>query len=781
METLLHDLRCAIRSLKKSPGFTAVAVLTLALGIGATSALFSVVNGVLLKSLPYPEAERIVRLWQVDEDGGRMNFSFPNYEDVRAQSHTFESTARVSPMGMTGVIGGGGPVRVTTARVSRQFLEVFGIHPIGGRAFTPEEQREGGPPAALVSHDFWRRHLDSTADLSAETLIFDNRVYAVVGVMPPAFDVPAGNAIWTPIELEAPTPSRTAHNHQVFGRLRDGVTLEQARRDLSAIARRLKNLHGDDTWMAGAAVTTLHEGIVGEVRPVLLILLGAAGVLLLIACANVTNLLLARAASREREQAVRLALGAGRGRLIRASMAESLVLAFAGGAIGVAVAIVGVGVLVSMSPEDLPRLDEIGVNWIVLAFTMGVSLLAAILIGPASALKAMRADLRGSLAEGGRAQAGGVSRDRARGKTSGATTMSLNLPWPEGEGGMADRAGLHRLLTARLAAIPGVEHVGGVNAFPLTGDGANGAFLILEPSDEITSFEDFGRLANDPVRTGYAEFRVASEGYFRALGIPLLRGRLFDERDGPDAPHVAVISRTLAETRWPDEDPIGKVIQFGNMDGDLRPFTIVGIMGDVRGRSLESEPGPVFYGSAGQRGTGDFTYAISGAASSASVIPAARRIVRDLFPEAAPSFRTLEERFSAALAGRRFSLMLLGAFGATALLLALMGIYGVGTFFVATRVREIGIRMALGADGRRVVGLVVRQGMMVAAAGLIVGLLAALLLVRVLASLLYGVVATDPVTFILVALILSSVALLASYVPARRAVRVDPMTSLRAE
>ena len=817
MDSFLRDLGLAVRRMARAPGFSIVAVSTLALGIGAATAIFSVVNGVLLRPLPYPEPERLMRVWQLGSDGGRMAVSAPNFEDLQAQSRSFRALAQYGRGGVASVVGGTEPTRALHSSVSRDFFAVLQVPPLLGRGFSPEEQREAGSRAVVVSHGFWQRQLGGDPGAVGRALTFQNGVYTIVGVMPAEFDFPAGTELWTPSELQPRLPSRTAHNWSVIGRLKDGVTTEQARADVSSVARRLKEQYGDDTWMADATVVPLHEEIVGRVRPALLILLGAAGLLLLIACANVTNLLLAQAASRQRELAVRLALGAGRRRLVQQFLTESLALALAGGALGVALAMWGVDLLLALEPGRLPRVSEIRVDWMVLAFALGVSIASAAVLGLIAALRASDADVRGSLADSQRTLSGGLSGRRVRGvlvasqialtlvllvgagllarsfllllavdpgfRTSGAVTMSLSLSPVQNEADGARVSSFHSALIARLAAIPGVTHVGAVNDFPLSAGGSNGTFLILSRPDEVTTFDDYRRLGDVTERTGSAEYRTATSGYFRAMDIPLLMGRLFDERDAAGSQHVAVISESLARTRWPDEDPIGKLIQFGNMDGDLRPFTIIGIVGDVRDLGLESEPRPTFYGNAIQRVAAStrMTYVMQSAAAPAPLIASAQRIVRDMAPEVPPRFRTLDEIFAGSLASRTFSLTLLGVIGATALLLAVMGIYSVMAYAVVQRTPEIGIRMALGAQSADVVRMVVAGGAWLIVVGLAVGLIVALAATRLLASLLFGVTPLDVATFGAVSMVLAAAALLASYIPARRATRVDPLAALRSE
>ncbi|MDQ3950841.1 MAG: ABC transporter permease, partial [Gemmatimonadota bacterium] len=607
MDALRHDFRFALRSFLRSPGFSAITVLTLALGIGATTAIFSVVYGVLLRPLPYPDPDRITRVYEVEAAGARINLSDPDFEDFRSQSRSFAALAQVQGAGPTSVSGDVEPVRAPQAIVSKDFFRVFGIQPVAGRAFVAEEQHEGAPPAVMVSHRFWRERLGAAPDFAGKKLIFNGRVHQVVGVLPPSLDYPVGADVFTPRELEERLPSRTAHNWTVVGRLRPGVSVAQAQAELSAIARRLKANLGDETDMADAALVPLHEQLVGHARPALLVLLGASGFLLLIACANVSNLLLARSAARQRELAVRVAMGAGRGRIVRQLIAEALVLSLAGGAAGVLIAVAGVRALLALEPGSVPRLGEVGVSWTALLFAFGVAFATALVLGVITALRgAGEGALREALAQSQRGLAAGGSYVRSGlvvaqvaltlvllvgvgllgrsfvrllsvdpgYRTGGAVVLDLSTPWPETDADAARQRRFYDELMARLRIIPGVANVGGVNAFPLRGGGSNGTFLVLARPDEKIDFSQLATLAKIPERTGTADFRVASEGYFRAMGIPLVRGRLFDERDGPDAPHVALVSQTLAAKEWPNEEAIGKIIQFGNMDGDLRPFTV---------------------------------------------------------------------------------------------------------------------------------------------------------------------------------------------------------------
>ncbi|NVJ08642.1 ABC transporter permease [Myxococcus sp. AM001] len=814
MDTFGGELRHTLRGLKRSPGFALTCILLLAVGIGASTALFSVVEGVLLRPLPYPQPERLVRLSQVSANGRQTQFSDPNFEDVQARSHSFGALAQVAGGGRVPVTGTDEPVFATQALVSRDFFQVLGVQPTQGRAFLPEEQQSGGAPSVVVSHAFWTRHLASAPLSSGRTLHFEGSVYTVVGVLPPSFDYPEGTELWTPRELEARIPSRSAHNWQVVGRIADGIALETAQRELTGIARALKAEYGDETWMVDAVAVPLRESMVGRARPTLLILLGAAAFLLLVAGANVTNLLLARLATRRRELAVRVALGARRAPLVRQFLVETGVLTLIGGALGALLAAWSVPALLALEPGHLPRVNEVGVNGMALVFALALCVLLTLGLGWITALRASGQNPWEALTKGSQALVGG----RARGalvvgqlalalvllvgaallarsflrllsvepgyRTEGVAVLSLMLPQAQGEAEARAQVQLQETLTEQLLQLPGVAAVGRVNQFPLEGSGsADGTFIVLNGPDEVTDLETFQRISRDPSRTGSANYRVASEGYFRAMGIPLLKGRLFDARDTREAPHVALISESLARTRWPGEDPLGKLIQFGNMDGDLHPFSVVGVVGDVRDEGLDTPPVPTLYGCSRQRlrSAGHFHLAVSGSGGSATLAQAARPVLRELIPDAPPRVRTVESLLSGSLAHRRFSVLLLGAFGGVALLLAVLGLYGVVSYVVAERSREFGIRFALGASERVVLGLVVRQAAKLAGLGLLIGAVCALVLTRVLTSLVYGVSATDPLAFVGVALLLLTVALLASLVPARRAARVDPMSVLRSD
>jgi len=841
IERLVQDLRYGFRVLWKSPVYALVSVFTLALGIGASTAIFSVVYGVLLRSLPFQKPEQIVRLWEVDARGNRMQFADPNFEDMRAQAHSLQAAAELSSWEQS-VEANNKPDRVRVAYVSKDFFSVMGVQTVVGRLFVPEEQHFGAAPAALVSYSYWQRHLQAATDLGAAKLTVSKHPTTIVGVLSPGFHFPDDSQIWLARETDAQLPSRSAHNWQVVARLRDGTSLNQARAEVSALAHRIYQQYGPhDINMVDAAILPLREALTTDVKPALLVLFAVASLLLLVACANVMNLSLAQASARAGELAIRSALGASRWRLIRQFLAEALLLCILGGAVGVLAAQFGVRALLAMAPSNIPRLDEISINLPVLLFALALSVVVAGGLGTFTAVRSTTGDVQIALAEGGRGQgnarqsqrtgrtivaaqvavtltllvgAGLLARSMLRVlsiypgfQTRGILTLDLKLPGLEANDAQQRVQFLEQLIT-RLQAIPGVRDVGGTSVLPLSSAFfPDGTFLVLNaqqlsPAErelmdrsahvswdkadpallkDLTDF--FTRLFSDRAHTGYADYVVASEGYFRCLGVPLLRGRLFNESDATEAPHVAVISESVARQKWPDQDPLGQTIEFGNMDGDVRLLTIVGIVGDIRANTLESLPRPTIYVNYRQRprATHEFGVMIRTNSDPAVIFPAARRILAELDPSIPPRFNTFDQVFSASLNGRRFNLVLVGTFALAALLLAMAGIFGVLAYSVARRTREIGVRIALGATVRNVLKLILEQAMLTTIIGIGIGLIASFILTRTMRSLLFEVSATDPVTLLGVALLLTVVALAASYVPARRATRVDPMVALRYE
>ncbi len=836
LDSVLQDLRFAFRLFRKAPSFSVSAILTLALGIGATTAIFSVVYGVLLRPLPYPNPDRIARLWEQGANGNRMNFADPNFEDLRSQNKSLLAVAEYNSLVST-VAGSIEPARLNAASVSSDFFAVLGVHPVFGRSFAPEEQKFGASPVALVSHSFWRQSLNSTRDLSAVHLKINSQLVSIVGVLPPDFRYPDNSDFWMPREISERFPSRSAHNWQVVARLRDGFAVAGSRSELSTIAARLKQQFGDDTAMVAVAMEPLRNSITGNVRPALILLLGASSVLLLIACANVVNLALTQAAKRERELCTRAVLGAHRVRLVRQFLAEAFLLSSMGGALGVLLAHWGVDALLAFAPSNIPRLESVSIDKTVLIFSGATVFFVSIALGVFTALRAASVgDGQAALQTRGQTEsrekqwagklisigqlaaalvllvgAGLLGKSLFRVlsldpgfRTDHTLTMSFQLPASPDKN---HRAVFLRELISRLRAQPGVEVVGGATDIPLSGDFlSDGTYVLMNEADITPSVQELMRrsatadLDKDPAllaefttffegllrnksRLGDADFTVATEGYFKALGIPLLQGRLFDDRDAADAPHAALISQSLAAEKWPNQNPLGHKIEFGNMDGDLRLLTVVGVVGDVRTRSLEVPPRPTIYVNGLQRANAVWRFTIFARTSVTpqSTFAASRAIVHGLDPEMPVEFSTLDQTFSTSLESRRFSLILIGSFSLAALLLAVVGIYGVTSYSVTRRVREIGIRMALGASASQILSMILLQTAATSAIGVSLGTLGSAALTRWIQSQLFGVSPLDPVIFVAVALLMLLVAQLAGLIPSRRASRVDPAVALRYE
>ncbi|HWO01453.1 MAG TPA: ABC transporter permease [Blastocatellia bacterium] len=826
METLIKDIRYGIRSFAKRPGFTAIAVLTLALGIGASTAIFSVVDGVLLRPLPYPHPEQIVQLREVSSSGSQMRFAEPNYLDVRARSHTLEAVAQYAG-DLTTVTGTSEPVRVLTVVVSGDFFDLLGVKPVVGRTFFSDESKPGGTPVVVVSYGFWQRLLGGKPDLAGTTLRLMDQNVTVVGVMPAGFAFPQDAEVWVPRELFPQETARSAHNWNVIARMRPTVRTEQAYAEVSAIGKQLKQEYGKDMDAVDFAVVPQQEYLVGNVRGALVMIFVAVGFLLMVACGNVANLLLAQVTARQREFAVRSALGATRLRLARQFVTENLVLALTAGSLGVLISFWGVKLLLDVNQQSLPRINEIGVDARAIAFTLGLSLLIAVVLGVVPPLRFSTRDLEASLRETGTG-ARGYSGRRLRSllvvvqvaltlillvgagllgksfyrllqidpgfRTESAVEIKLSLSSRRldeqrykkfmqsykrlVEQGVApdttvefsaeeERQRLFQQeVLERVSATPGVVAAGSINSLPLTGGGADGTFFIN----------------NDPMRKGHAEYRLATAEYFAAMRIPLVSGRTFDSGDQPNSPNAAIVSQSLARKYWPDEDPIGKTIQFGNMDADLRLLHIVGVVGDVHDYGVDEAITPTIYANALQRRpASNLSVVVKAQIEPVALVPAIREVVRALDPEVPLNVRTLDQVFSSSLDQRRFSLVIFGVFGATALLLAALGIYGVTAYAVAQRTQEIGIRMALGAKMSDVLNLVLRGVMSLVLIGAVVGLAGAYAITRVMSNLLFEVAPTDLATFAAVPTVLFVVALVACFIPARRATKVDPMVALRSE
>jgi putative ABC transport system permease protein len=805
LEDLWQDLRFGARTLRKSPGFTLVAVLTLALGVGANSAIFSVVNAVLLRPLPYKDPDRLVMVW---EKGNPDEFpinsvSAANFIDWREQSRVFEGMSVLGRASFN-LTGAGEPLRVDGRRVSANLFRLLGVEPQLGRAFLPEEDDPGAGRVVILSHGLWQRRFGADPSVVGRPVNMNGHSYTVVGVMSPQFQFPSRqDELWVPIAF-APkeAASRGNNSYEVLGRLKQGVTLGQAQAEMNAIASRLKRQYPDVVKSDATVVVSLHEQTVGDIKTALLVLLGAVGFVLLVACANVANLLLARAAVRRKEVALRVALGAGRMRLMRQFLTESVLLAALGGALGLLLALWGLSVLKAFVPESLAEVKNVALDARLLGFTAAVSLVTGLVFGLAPAAQASRLDLNEMLKEGGRDSSSGRGGDRLRGllvvaevavslvlligagllvnsfvrlrsldpgfSPENLLTMSVMLPqqkYPD----HARRVAFFSELTSRVEALPGVRAAAVTNWIPLT----------LQGDTFGVSVE--GRPDPGPDKRPDVVTRVVSQDYFDAMGIRLLRGRKFDERtDRADSRPVAVVSETMARRLWPGEDPIGKRVQPGEPDPNGW-IEVVGVAGDVRQFDLAAEPRLQMYLPYAQ-----FEWfvprqlVVKTDGEPAGLAAAVRKTVWELDRDQPVSdVRTMEEVLSGSVARQRFSTLLLGVFAALALLLAAVGIYGVMSYAVAQRTREIGIRIALGAQAGSVLRLMVGQGLKLAAAGVALGLVGALLLTRLMSSLLFGVSATDPATLVCISVVLVGVALLASYIPARRAAKVDPLVALR--
>jgi len=817
IENVVKDVRYAVRALRRNPGFTLAAVLTLGLGIGANTALFSVVNGVLLRPLPYGQPERLVALqnrW--DGNDGEGSISPAEYFDYLDQLTAFERVG-VSTTAIVSITGDGEPERLPAAAVSAGVLPVLGVAPVAGRVFAPEED-VAAPEVVVLSYELWQRRFSGAELVLGRRIILNGVPRTVIGVMPAGFRVPDDLSSTTPAEVFIPLgldrdSVRIRGSHYLTGvaRLRRGVSVEQGSADIATVASRfVARFPGDypEKMQFRAGVTPLLESVVGEVRPVLVILLAAVGLVLMIACANVAGLLLSRTEGRRREMAVRMALGAGRGRLVRQLLVESIVLALLGGLVGVGLAVLGTRGLVSLRPPDLPRLDAIGVDTRVLLFALAVSTVVGVLFGLLPAIQATRLDVQSMLREAGRGFAGSRRQGARRMLVVGEVALALVLlvgaglmtrsfvgllsvdpgyrvehvltvpvTLPAARYREDERViGFFRELARRVAALPGVTTAGAVAGVPLVAE--RGDLSINIPERPLPAGETRRR----------ADWQVVTPGYFQAMGMRLVRGRGIEDADQANTPGVVVINQALATKYWAGEDPIGKRFILGGRAGPGE-VTIVGIVGDVRHASLASAPEPEMYLAHTQFrfwGGGGMLRSLSLVVRTAAEPSALTRAVRAevaAFDPQLPlgTFRTMEEVRGESVSQPRFLMFLFSVFSIVSLAIAVIGIYGVIAYGVAQRRKEIGIRVALGARPSTVAAMVVRQGMFLAVVGIALGLVMAFALTRFLGSFLFSVTPTDPITLGAVTLSLAAAALAATYVPALRATRTDPVEVLRAE
>ncbi len=822
MQTLLQDMRYGARMLIKQPGFTLIALLTVAFGVGANTAIFSVINAVLLRPLPYDESERLALYNERSPQMDGMSISWPNYTDWRAQQRVFEEMA-VFNRGDYNLTGSGEPERILAGQVTASLFTTLRVRAALGRVFTADEDKPGGPPVVILSHGLWQRRFAGDPQIVGKTLNFNDRGYTVIGVMPQGFRFPNRVEMWVPVGQLSDQPNwKQRGNHPgLYGvaRLKPGVTIEQARADMDNIAAGLEKLYPDSNQDNRVRIMPLLENYVRDVRRALWVLFGAVGFVLLIACANIANLLLARATTRSKELAVRAALGAGRWRIVRQLLTESLLLAVAGGALGLMLATWGIDFILKTSPDAIPRAQEIGMDSRVFVFTFAVSILTGLVFGLIPAWQASKVDMHETLKEAGRANSGG--RQWLRGSlvvTEVAAALALlvgagllirsfyrlhqvdpgfsyerlwsaNITLPEKKYGLEQRIEFWKQLTERLRAVPGVEAAAVASGLPLGNNGWQ------------TSFTVEGRPAPPPGQTPFLEACAVSPDYFRAMNIPLRAGRYFTEQDthrpptGPLPSDIGEIGRywfalnsiiideEFARRYWPNEDAVGKRIRLGGSDPKAPLLTVVGVVGRVKMESLSGGTNYVQgYFCSLQLPFSGMTAVIKSRVEPAGLSAAVRSQIAALDP-AQPIYnvRTMEQIRDESVATEKLNLTLLILFASVALVLALVGIYGVMSYAVTQRTREIGIRVALGAQSADVLRLVVGQGMLMAGAGVVVGLAMAYGLTRLMSALLFSVKPTDPPTFTAVTVLLVVVALVACWIPARRAAKVDPMVALRCE
>ena len=805
MKTLLEDLRYGARMLVKSPGFTAVAVVALALGIGANTAIFSVVNGVLLRPLPYKEPDRLVTIFGAEKRFRHMAISPADFVEWRNQNTAFEDLAVYSG-GSFNLAGGDQPARVDGIAVSASFFPVLGVQPQMGRAFSDEENQPGQNKVTVIGHALWRRVFNSDPNILGKTLKLDEEDYTVVGVMPEDFRFLQKADLITPAEID---PNYRANSFfRVIARLQRGVTREQARAEMEVIAGRLGQQHprpGSVSKRLGADVVPLHELTAENSRLALLVLSSAVGFVLLIACANLANLLLARATARRKEMAIRAAVGATRLRLIRQLLTESVLLALVGGGCGLLLAVWGIDLLMDFAPPTLPRVNAIGIDSGALAFTLLISVVTGILFGLVPALAASRLDLTEALKEGSRTSRPGFIGLGLRnalvvGQVALALVLligaglllnsfarllnvdkgfdpdnllTLNIALPETYRTKEQIQNFYKETLQRIGALPGVETAGIVGQLPLGGMRLSGDFLVE---------------GQPPLPDGtFADKIITSADYFRAMRIPLLRGREFDDRDTPDSKGVVMVNESFARAIFADDDPVGKRLSLDE-DSKRQPIwrEIVGVVRDVKQEGLGSELQPAIFAPYAQSSKLFWlrlmSFVIRTDNDPARLAVAVQREIQKVDPDL-PAFdlKTMRQVISDSVSDPRFNALLLAVFAGVALVLAAVGIYGVISYSVMQRTHELGIRMALGAEPRDIMRLVVGKGMMLAFMGVAIGLALALAVTRVIAGFLFGVSATDPATFFVISLILAGVALVACFVPARRAMKVDPMVALRYE
>jgi putative ABC transport system permease protein len=811
LSQMTQDLRYAGRTLRKRPGFAAAAVLTLALGIGACTAMFSVVHAVVLQPLPYTHAERLMMLWEADKNGEQINVGYPTFADWRAQSHSFEAMSAMSYWNPT-LSGANDPLALSGASVTAEFFSVLGVKPMLGRDFTAADDRPNAARVAIISYDLWQKSFNRDSSIIEKPVLLNGVPRTVIGVMPADFQPllsPFNKRvdIWRPLTYagEAPPACRTCRHLRVIGRVREGVTTAQARAELATIQQRIVTDHANDYSANGVVFTSVQEEFTGKVSAILLLLFGAVGFVVLIACANVANLMLVRTTSRRKEFALRMALGASRVRILRQLLTESVLLAIAGGGLGVLLTLFGIQWLLSLAPVTIPRIEQVEMSPPVLAFALGLSLLTSILFGILPALAGGKTDLHTDLKQGSRgsgfvgnrivrntlviadvtlamillAGAGLMLKSMTRlldvpsGISSdNVLTMRLSLFGPEFSGPDANAKVLATFKQSmeRISELPGVKAAGLVSQLPLGGDfDMYGVEIQDKPP------------ANPEDSPGAFRYGV-TPGYLEALHIPILRGRSISLHDDEKSQLIVVVNELFATRIWPGEDAIGKQVRLGGPDRPWR--TVVGIVGNVRHEGLDAPQKLQVYVPEAQwfNPDSDMVLTINTASQPLAIASAARQAVWSVNSNVRINeVASMDQVIGASVAPRRFPLTIFGLFAIAALLLAALGLYGVLAYSVSQRTTEIGVRMALGARPREVLRMVLREGMILVISGVVIGLLGALALKNVLTGLLFEVKATDPMTLILAAVVLIIVALAACLIPARRATRVDPLIALRYE
>jgi putative ABC transport system permease protein len=804
IQTIWYDIRYAIRTLLKKPAFTFTTMLVLALGIGANTAIFSVVNAVLLRSLPYADADRVLMIWENDAlEGNPRNALAPgNFVDFRDQNQVFQQVGfYTQPSGMN-LTGTDESERVQVAGASASLFQLLGVPAARGRVFTAEDDKPGANQLAVITHGLWQRRFGASPDAAGGQLMLDGNTYSIVGVLPPDFELPEKADVFVALSLTNNlAANRKQHFMRALGRLKPGATLEQARANLSNIAGQLEQQYPDTNTKRGVTVIPVKEQFVGDVRQVLLVLLGAVACVLLVVCINVANLLLIRGAARQKEFAIRTALGASRWRVVRQLLVESVLLSFCGGALGLLLALLATRLFIEAAPNVFPRGAEVGFSPALLLFTVGVSVLTGVVFGLAPALQVSKTDLNAVLKEGGRSSSGGARLSHIGRvliiaevalsllllvcaglmiksflrlqqvdpgfRAENVLTMQLSLP-PSQYKEDQQVAAFYRQLDERVRGLPGVQQSGVISRLPLAGDRATTTIAI----------EGRPAAAGEELE---AHYRVVTPGFFSLLGMQLTKGRDFAEQDSATAPGVAVINESMARAFWPGQDPVGKRLKLGP-DANAEWTQVVGVVRDARNFGLDADVRQEIYQSYAQAPPRRARLVVRTASDPLALVSAIKGEVAALNKNLPVSeVATMEKLLNDSMAQKRFSMFLLTAFAGVALLLAAVGIYGVISYSVTQRTHELGLRMAFGAKPKHIRNLIVGQGAKLALVGVGIGVVAALLLTRVIAALLYGVSATDPVVFGGLAVLLVGVSLLACFIPARRATKIEPMNAMRYE